>query len=152
MPLFNPLFLVFLPGEFHGQTMGTEIQIRYDWATNTAITLKGFRDVFTIKLHFHTLLSQSYISLQSRLTLTMASVLGAVVHFLILTWCLKVQVTFPADESLSLWHLLSHSTYRQEVSKDGLHKLGLLEIVNLKNFKDKIEKLNKSSKLNYFRM
>jgi len=28
MPLFNPLFLVFLPGEFHGQTMGTEIRIR----------------------------------------------------------------------------------------------------------------------------
>ena len=28
MPLFNPLFIVFLPGEFHGQTMGTEIRIR----------------------------------------------------------------------------------------------------------------------------
>ena len=28
MPLFNPLFLVFLPGEFNGQTMGTESWIR----------------------------------------------------------------------------------------------------------------------------
>ena len=30
--------------------------------------------------------------------------------------------------------------------------MSLLEIVTLKNFKEKIEKLNKSSKLNYFRM